>query len=491
MLQLNHRFGITRQSKKIFPALLILTLVVSALPAFPHHNDAYSPDTTGSVIVGQIILSGNKITRPEIIFREILFDSGDVIPLKNWIDYLSKSRQNLLNTSLFNFVEIETLTDEQDSSVTDITFHFIERWYIWPVPLVEIADRNFNEWWETKDFSRLNYGLFLNHNNFRGRRELLQALLLLGYSQTFGISYLKPNINTDQTVGIGFSAFYSRRRELAYATINDQLAYFDAPGDFSLHSFTVNGTIYYRPQIYQSHSLWLQYNHYSVSDTIYSLNPGFFISREPAPRFLSLIYQFRSDHRNLKYYPTSGYYYDLLISKHGLGFLQNSSLNVLNISTSYKKYLILAPRLYLLAGATAKFSFPGEQPYFMNRSLGYMYDFIRGYEYYVVDGQHLGLVKANIKFEIMKPRVINLNFIPTEKFSKLHLALYLGIHSDAGYVYDHSKHPQNGSKLPNQLLWGNGVGLDVVTYYDRVLRMEYSINRRGEHGLFIHFLAPI
>jgi len=38
---------------------------------------------------------------------------------------------------------------------------------------------------------------------------------------------------------------------------------------------------------------------------------------------------------------------------------------------------------------------------------------------------------------------------------------------------------------------GFGAGIDFVTYYDKVLRVEYSINRMGEKGLFIHFMTSI
>jgi hypothetical protein len=473
--------------------LIVSTLIAVFFPvqAFCQADDPQSNATDRSVIVGEIILTGNKITRPDIIYREILFSTGDVIPLIRWNEVLDGSRQNLLNTSLFNFVEIETEVRKENPSIIDVTFRFVERWYIWPIPLVELADRNFNEWWETRDFSRLNYGLYMNHNNFRGRRELLQALFLTGYSQAFAISYLKPNMNRAQTIGIGLNASYNRRRELAYATQSDQLVYFHHPGEYSMTSFMINALFYYRPKIHESHSFWLQFSDYRFSDTIQKLNPVFLHSGNNSPRFLSMVYEFRSDHRNLKYYPTSGYYYDLVVSKHGLGFSQNNGVNILNVSTTYKKYTELLPRWFLLSGATLKISSSSRPPYFMTRSLGYMYDFVRGYEYYVVDGQHLGLLKTNIKYQVLQPTIIKLPFIKTEKFSKLHLSLYLGLHFDIGYVLEPNNHKTNGNQLPNRLLWGNGIGFDVVTYYDRVMRMEYSINHLGEHGFFLHFLAPI
>ena len=35
------------------------------------------------------------------------------------------------------------------------------------------------------------------------------------------------------------------------------------------------------------------------------------------------------------------------------------------------------------------------------------------------------------------------------------------------------------------------VSLDFVSYYDMVFRMEYAINHLSEHGLYLHFVAPL
>jgi hypothetical protein len=39
-------------------------------------------------------------------------------------------------------------------------------------------------------------------------------------------------------------------------------------------------------------------------------------------------------------------------------------------------------------------------------------------------------------------------------------------------------------------LWGKGVALDYVTYYDKLLRIEYAINQLGEKAVFLHFSSP-
>ena len=46
------------------------------------------------------------------------------------------------------------------------------------------------------------------------------------------------------------------------------------------------------------------------------------------------------------------------------------------------------------------------------------------------------------------------------------------------------------NNLSNSLLWGNGISLDYVTYYDKLLRIEFSVNHLGEKGVFLHFSNP-
>jgi hypothetical protein len=36
------------------------------------------------------------------------------------------------------------------------------------------------------------------------------------------------------------------------------------------------------------------------------------------------------------------------------------------------------------------------------------------------------------------------------------------------------------------LIYSGGVGLDIISIYDIVLRVEYSFNQKGQNGLFIH-----
>ena len=157
------------------------------------------------VIIHSLSFSGNNITRERIIQREIVFHAGDTLSLPELREQTEQSRKNLVNTSLFNFVTSDISFIEGEPLTADVSFTFIERWYIWPVPIFEFADRNFNEWLKKKDWNRLNYGMFLTWNNFRGRREKVVVYTRFGYDENYNISYQIPYINKKQTLGIGFA----------------------------------------------------------------------------------------------------------------------------------------------------------------------------------------------------------------------------------------------------------------------------------------------
>jgi hypothetical protein len=113
----------------------------------------------------------------------------------------------------------------------------------------------------------------------------------------------------------------------------------------------------------------------------------------------------------------------------------------------------------------------------------------------VIDGQHFALLKNNLKFALLPQRTETIGFIKTTKFNTIPLALYLNAFVDMGYVYHYSENPADGiyagNTLENSFLIGYGIGIDFTTYYDIVIRVEGSMNRMNQPGLYLHFIAPI
>ena len=75
-----------------------------------------------------------------------------------------------------------------------------------------------------------------------------------------------------------------------------------------------------------------------------------------------------------------------------------------------------------------------------------------------------------------------------EQFNKSHYSIYLGVFSDMGYSIDTQNNRDNS--LSNSFLWGKGISLDYITYYDKLIRIEFSVNHLGEKGVFLHFSNP-
>ena len=110
---------------------------------------------------------------------------------------------------------------------------------------------------------------------------------------------------------------------------------------------------------------------------------------------------------------------------------------------------------------------------------------VRGYELYVIEGRNYFLNKTTFKKELLNiTRTINA--IPIEQFQTFPLAIYLKTYFDFGYVTNIVGRDQN-TRLTNKLIWGTGLGLDFFTFYDLVVRFEYSVNSELQDGFFVHF----
>ncbi len=439
------------------------------------------------VIVSEIILEGNRITRKSIIMREMLFYQGDSLTLNALHRAMAESRENLLNTAFFNFVEMYICLEELPQ--VRVSIHFVERWYIWPFPILEIGDRNINEWLSNPSAERLNYGFYLVWDNFRGGGDRVDLLLKSGYRQLYTLSYSKPYFNRAKTLGWSLETGISRTREIAFTTIANRQQFVETPDEFIYRNYYISASINYRPGMRNFHSFRLGYEYFAFADTLLALNPSYSPAGRTILGFLSAHWGFKHDFRDLKAYPLKGHYFDVRLSRYGLGLLKNETMGLTTLESSFRRYLEISKRWHFAAGLNAKFSQGRRDVYFRQQGLGFKGDLVRGYEKYVIDGQHFLVFKSNLKYSLIPQRSKRIGFLPGERFGLIHYALYLNLFADAGYIDD--RYFYTGNHLNNTLLAGFGLGLDFVTYYDKVFRTELSMNRQGEIGLFFHIIAPI
>lgn len=76
-----------------------------------------------------------------------------------------------------------------------------------------------------------------------------------------------------------------------------------------------------------------------------------------------------------------------------------------------------------------------------------------------------------------------------KSYRDLSFRVYLTGNVDVGYVNDRFYFAHND--FVNRWVYGGGLGLDFVFYYNKLVRIEYSINHTGEKGIYLHFDAGL
>ncbi len=452
--------------------------VGAADPAITTNSASFRFDDKTPVIIADIYIIGNKKTKPYIIEREIPFKIGNAILLSELPEKMELARQQLMNTALF--IEVEVKLDRQVDDLAFIKVTVKERWYLFPLPYFKIVARNFNEWWKdyNHSLSRVNYGLKFSQNNFSGRNDNLRLYLVTGYSQLVSFSYSQPAADKSLKFGFDVGFDYSRNKEVAYKTDSNKMVPYKEDDKFLTKSFRGEIGLSYRPKIRTRHFLRFSYSNSTVDTVVLKLNPDFFPSSRTNVTFMDIIYAI--NHANVDYipYPTKGVTFSGSLIKRG--FTTDISMWQLNATATYTIPVSEKSQLYLQATGTLKFPF--DQPFFNKRLFGHGDLYMRGLEAYVADGVAGFVTRATARREVLnfkiKPPIV------IQGHDKIPFRILLKVYGDLGYAYD--KQPSNYSAITNKWLRSWGVGIDVISFYDFVIRLEYSFNQLNQQGLFIH-----
>lgn len=446
----------------------LLAMIPTVLPG----NDLF--------VVRDILITGNKVTREYVILREIPFNAGDTLEASQLTKILSETRALILNTTLFKEVTVDT--ELISASVVDVVITVDERWYIFPIPVFELADRNFNVWWDEfdHDLRRTVYGMNFYHQNLTGRADQLKLVAQFGFNQLFGVRYKLPFITKTSPFGMTIGADLERTRDVSYVDSLNKQVFFRGE-DITRQTIRPYATLSLRQDLYVWHFFHASYSNNTVSDTILDLNPEYFVSGS-RQRYATIAYEFIADWRDFKSYPKDGVKLQFLVRKNGLPGLDD--YREAEIRTLTEFHINPVPRLILSLITFGKAAIVTQQPYHNYRGLGFGNLLARGYEYYVVNGQSFLLAQTSAKFRflsfLIKKPIISIKFLNNIPFD-----FYLKPHFDAGYVWDRFFDAEN--PLCNTVLVGYGIGLDIVTYYDLVTSINFSINGLGESGIYLHF----
>lgn len=475
------------------PPLIIILIIKALLLLLPSCGLHAQADSLAArfVYIDSIMIEGNRKTRPGLILRELEFGIGDTLSTLNLGETLERNGLRLMNLGIFNSARINVLNWNADNHVV-LQISLIEAWYIYPAPIFELADRNFNVWWNEFDHSlkRVNYGLDWTQLNLTGNADILKAKLQFGYSNKYEVQYRRPAINRRKTVGFEAGITYSRSHEVAFMTEGNKLRFHVNPNVWQITQLSAGGSLLWRPLLFTTHRFTMEYRNTNIVDSIAGYyNPDYFLESATKQRHLSLLYNINIDYRDIRPYPLSGWHFVGELRFNGL--LPDDNLRMFRAYAEFSKYFpFWEKRLSLETVLRARASLPRTKPpYYNNQALGYGGSFVRGYEYYVADGLDFGLLKTAFHIQLFN-RTFDLGkAMPVNAFRNFPVKIYLSLNNDVGYANDPWYADPN--PLSNHLLWGYGFGLDLVVWYNKSIRLEWSWNDLGENGFFLRINAGI
>jgi len=441
------------------------------------------------VVVHDIVINGLKRTRANILYRELTFGVRDTLPQSALGEIMERNQNNLLNLGIFNEVTVNVKEWDTERNTIDVSIDVKESWYIYALPIIDLADRNFNVWWNTYNhaFNRLNYGARLEFLNFSGRNDKLKGKLQFGYTPKQELEYRFPYLNRSQSLGVSVGFLHSVNKEVSYATINNQEQFIKDSADERNNLLTRwrgQMNMVYRPNLLIRYELNLLFQRYDVDEfVVEEYNPNYFrkggTKNENLITKLSMVY----DERDFKIYPSKGIVAQIELEKAGIS--EASDENKLTTRIAFEWNKAIGSRFQQRLVGIGYYSMIRSRPsYIYYKALGYGQNYVRGYELYVIDGLDYVIGKYQIAYKLFDTKFTIGKKSPIPQFREMPFRMFLSFAFEAGQAND----PYTGGENPlaNEWLYGGGPGVDFVLYNNFLFQFSISTNHLGETGFFIH-----
>ena len=480
-----------------YTATIVAAIVIAASVVMPMSLRAQSDtlyidsDTTQATVgddvtclISNIEIVGNKKTKAKTILCELEFETGDTMSVSRLQQLIAKSTTNLKKTSIFNYVTI-TYTTDGDSLGTglqnvDVNINVEECWYTWPMFDISPHNGNLNEWFAHPDLDLIDYHIGVKRYNFRGRRESISILFKRGFNNITQFGYENIAIDRKRKHMLSLFASVQKQNNVMINTKDDKALYCDFDGQKkAFDSYEYAFYYKYRPSIDMTNIFTIGYMSAHIRDSVMIVNPEFLGDGRTNLSGVILSYTFRLDKRNSSYYPLKGSLLNATIKKYGIF---DNSLDVSSIILDARKYFQIASRQYVAAQFYTSVS-NNDIPFHMMEAIGYKPNIVPGYEHNMIKGSSLGYIKTSYKFELIRPRIFQIKWLPFKKFNKIHYAVYINAFANAGYTTAKNDDAIYNNTMSDTLLGAGGIGVDFVTYYDRVFSI--FVTRNIQKGTYV------
>ena len=409
--------------------------------------------------VSSIIITGNKITKDDIILREMSLKVGCKFTLEKYY----KGLLNIYNLALFTNVDIipVPVNDKDIALNVDVK----ERWYILPLPNAGIEEGEWKKIW---------LSLNLRWDNFRGRNERLNVGFRVFYNPSVSASYYVPWIGEKLHLFMGLGGAWQRQRNRSLEAVGRQsgtntIAYNDSNYENIQYKAELTLGRYFGRHF--SVFTNFRFNHLRVT----AFAPGRTLSTDGIDRYLTLGGGVSWDSRDIYEYATIGLYSRLTYDRYGfldreINFgrftFENQSFIPIPITKNY--YLTFASKLY------TSLAMGGEVPLYNHEYLGYSEDYVRGWKGKAFEGEDVFTVYNEIRIPIIKPRYVRgkdmmiVKEIPIVKDLDIRHGLYFTIIYDIGTVW------YKDEKISKKrFLSGAGIGLNFIAPFGYVVRADW------------------
>jgi hypothetical protein len=214
-----------------------------------------------------------------------------------------------------------------------------------------------------------------------------------------------------------------------------------------------------------------------LSDSAFAIAPNLLPNHKKSFSYLDINWSYSKVRFDYNAYPTKGASTEIALAQR---FSKENNLSAIQFRQIVAHRI--APNRFIFAESLTIGRTMQQSNYSDRKLMGYGLMQMNGLEYYVVDGNAATVFKSAIHQRIGSYTLINpltKKFLPSVKYT-----FWIKAFSQLGYVYSSEKNKAN--PLANSLLRTAGIGVDIISIYDLVLNVEYSINQLGDKGLYLH-----
>jgi outer membrane protein assembly factor BamA len=409
--------------------------------------------------VKDIIITGNKVTKDEIIRREMHIKIGSKLSSEDY----KADLQRIYNLGLFNRVDILPIPVSDKFAVVEVVVQ--EKWYIFPMPTAGLDE---GEW------SKLWLGMYIRWANFRGRDESISAFLRILYNPSFRVSYRVPwigdKLHLFSSVSAGYSKFMNQSLQ-ALGIANGTRTYTVNDTNFEYTHFNselmIGKFLTERFNVYTN----VGYNYLRVSD----YKAGRTLSPTGKDKYIGIGLGIEFDSRNIREYATKGFFLNSSYTRYGLidraiNFSRYSieSESFIPISLTKDYYVTIASKL------NTNVAIGPVIPIYNHEMLGYSGNYVRGWRGLAYEGENIFTIYNELRIPILQPAYTKASQLPIVKSvpyiknMDLKYGLYFTLIYDVGTVW------YNDERIYNKrFLSGTGIGLDALLPFGYLLRTEW------------------